>query len=469
MGNNSKLNKSISNHNLLTARMLQVSIQVFACLSLVFLSILALPSSFADLYISQVLYNPLKTSTGGEAVEIYNSGLFDVNLTGYTLDTTTRLQDAVFPPNAIIPSKGYYLIADAGWSDKKDDSLYPLADYEDAITLRITDGGVALVNPVGNVVDAVGWGNPDKIGLPFYMGNPASSVNKGQSLKRINFTNNNFNDFISSSPRFTNSKGETHDSRLNFVTLNLEVFGADDYIKNISIPYDFDNTMLLFPGIERNVTLSFYISSLIENNDVYVLLEKNNSNQDSSLFSLIRYNSSIISESREGYYLYSSNIVLDYFLEPGVYSVSIVLNTSSAEYIKTKYFSILPLLAFNLEFDSINCLYLGQVSCNISSHNETDFSKTPMIKNIGNLPLDFKIYANDFNDGSNSIDINNVKLSIGNLQNISLSNEPMLYRTNISPGPSAFLPFSLHMQLPSNIISGRYSTKLVFMGVTHEG
>ncbi|MFT4297924.1 MAG: lamin tail domain-containing protein, partial [Candidatus Woesearchaeota archaeon] len=287
--------------------------RVSAYICLVCLIILAFPFASADLFITQVLYNPLITSTGGEAVEIYNPNDFSVNLAGYTLHTTTRQPDVVFPDNAFIPPRSYFLVADIGWNEKKDSPLYPFADYKQAMTMRMTDGGVAIIDPNQVMVDAVGWGNADGIGLPFYRGVPASYTVRGEALVRINFTNDNSIDFISSLPKFENSKGETTDPRNSAILLNLEIFGVDSYIKNVSIPYDFDDVILLSPGKQKKFNITFFISELLDDFDAYVSIKKNNSEH--------QFLSSSLSSNMDSYHKYVSSIALDYYLEPGEYEI----------------------------------------------------------------------------------------------------------------------------------------------------
>ena len=86
------------------------------------------------LVISQVLYDPIKTETGGEAIELYNPSIKDINLQSYTIKTKTSTTDVILP-NETIKSKGFYLIGDSGWSLNKDNITYSIADYEDTFTL----------------------------------------------------------------------------------------------------------------------------------------------------------------------------------------------------------------------------------------------------------------------------------------------------------------------------------------------
>jgi hypothetical protein len=452
-------------------KMYQESKHISAYLCLVCLLVLVFPIVSADLYITQVLYNPLITSTGGESVEIFNSGTKPINLSGYTLMTTTRDIDLTFPSDAIIPANSYYLVADTGWSEKKDCALYPLADYEQAITLRMTDGGVAIINPEGNPVDAVGWGNPNNIGNPLYMGTPANYTIKGEALKRISFTNNNQVDFICSIPEFTNSKNQTQDIRNNAIHLILDIPDISDYIKNVTIPFDYDDVILLNPGDEKILDVSFLLKDILEEADVSIILSSSYNNDepiyyksDSSDYN-IGYDDKI-----NGYINYNFPISLPHYLKPEDYVISIVVNDSSSlsnVYVKNISFKIIPILSFKINLNMINCSLAINNFCNITTQSSLPDIENPFISNLGNIPLDFKIYASDLVSEDNHINISSVELSLGNISSSKLTNEPLLYNTNLQPGPQSIIPFSLFIQPPPNLPGGLYSTKIIFMGVTN--
>ncbi|MFT4297737.1 MAG: hypothetical protein ACMXX5_00945, partial [Candidatus Woesearchaeota archaeon] len=120
-----------------------------------------------------------------------------------------------------------------------------------------------------------------------------------------------------------------------------------------------------------------------------------------------------------------------------------------------------------LNIASINCSLAAKNSCVVDSNPNPYAVDQPAIRNIGNQPLDFKIFASDFLDGENSINISNVQFSIGSIDYTKLTNNPVLYHTNIHPGPSAVIPFSLIIEKPEKAVTGSYSTKMFFMGVVN--
>ena len=74
---------------------------------------LAVPPANAALLISEIMYHPLPLSQNdateaGEFVELYNSGPDSINLTGHHFDRGITYP---FPENAIIPAKGYIVLA----------------------------------------------------------------------------------------------------------------------------------------------------------------------------------------------------------------------------------------------------------------------------------------------------------------------------------------------------------------------
>jgi len=417
--------------------------------------ILALPITFAQIYISEVLYDPFTSESGGEAVEVYNSGNEAINLSSYTLMTASSKSDATFPEGTIIPAKGYYLIADTNWDSRKDDITYPRADYEEPITMKNTDSGIALVNPQRNIVDAVGWGDVASTNSSLYQGTPANYSENGQSLTRTSFTGNNNNDFVSSVPNFINSHNESKDISNNAIDLYIHIPNSSDYIKNLSIPYDYENKLLLSPGQEKIVNITFLVNKQAQSIDTYLIF--NNTRFDASLLS-----------STNNYQEYSSSFTLNYYTSPGNYSLTVIVNSSTNTYAREVSFEIIPLLAFEIDLTTIDCSAASNLTCLITGDINTSTYDQPTIRNLGNKPLDFKIYAANFTDEQNTININNVRFSLGNNPETTLMNEPTLYNIDLIAGPNSLLPLSLLINIPINAKSGAYSTRLILMGVSHE-
>jgi len=171
--------------------------------------------------ISEVYYDAVDESDS-EFVELYNPTGAAVNISGWTINDSSGIE-ATIPASSSIPSHGFFLIADGGWSAGKDDSTWPNADVEDEMSLANTNNGIVLKNG-SNIIDAVGWGSPTDLNL--YEGIALASVSNGNSSERKSSpthnelegngwdTNNNSADFvIRTVPQPQNSSNNTEFSQ----------------------------------------------------------------------------------------------------------------------------------------------------------------------------------------------------------------------------------------------------------------
>lgn len=152
--------------------------------------LLLAPCANASIVISKVLYDPVGTESGGEAIELWNTGNEAVNINHWVIATASSSTDAVLPSATILPGQRF-LIADEGWSENKDDEEWRNADFTDRITMGNKDSGVALIFN-GSIVDAVGWGDAEE----YFVAAPASPVSSGKCLVRTGFSSDNSRDFI---------------------------------------------------------------------------------------------------------------------------------------------------------------------------------------------------------------------------------------------------------------------------------
>jgi hypothetical protein len=166
-----------------------------------FLLFLYAPAVSAGVVIGQVLYDPVGTESGGEAVELRNTGSSAVDISGWVLSTESSAADATIPAGAVLQPGQSFLVADEGWDASKDDSDWKSADYEEKITLGNVDSGIALLSN-GSVVDAVGWGDESNIEDNLYEGSPAEMVPAGRALLRIQDSDDNSGDFVESAADF---------------------------------------------------------------------------------------------------------------------------------------------------------------------------------------------------------------------------------------------------------------------------
>ena len=75
----------------------------------------AVGTANAEVIITEVLYDPINTDSGGEFVELYNNGNSSADISGWTIRTETSVADATLPANILLPKNSHYLIADANW------------------------------------------------------------------------------------------------------------------------------------------------------------------------------------------------------------------------------------------------------------------------------------------------------------------------------------------------------------------
>ncbi len=99
----------------------------------------------AEVIVYQVLYDPLGTESGGEAIELKNNGREPVDISGWVLATDASEKDATIPANSILMPGNTYLIADENWDEKKDDLAWRSADHEETITLGNKEGWARLM------------------------------------------------------------------------------------------------------------------------------------------------------------------------------------------------------------------------------------------------------------------------------------------------------------------------------------
>lgn len=146
------------------------------------------------------IYVDAVNESGGEYIKLYNPLDISTDISGWRIKTDASDKDALLPPGAIIAPKSFYLIADTGWTEKKDNPNWPQADYEETISLYNADAGISLIDNNGRIIDAVGYGKLENI-KGGYEGTPLDNflVTNNQIVKRKidGFdTDNNSYDFV---------------------------------------------------------------------------------------------------------------------------------------------------------------------------------------------------------------------------------------------------------------------------------
>ena len=322
----------------------KIKLLVYLVVSLIsVLSMFAVSVLAADhIIINKVYVDPIATEAGGEAIELYNPTAQDADISVYKIMTESSGSDITIPQLTVIKAQHYYLIADLGWNVLKDNASWPNADHEEAMTMYNTDSGIALATAGGQIIDAVGWGNPLMMDAYLFETTPTSNPAPGTVIKRINFqdTDINLNDFISAQPLFFNSTlfepnapepdpvpdNETDDedgTDSEEIGLPILVNVTNSLPSIVSFNFTIDDSedegyqVMPLPGAAKHVPLS-------------VLIEDNDGSSDISKVSAVvtaqDYVKEYVLEKLQNLSdgaLYSGNISLDYFSAPTQYIVTL--------------------------------------------------------------------------------------------------------------------------------------------------
>ncbi len=419
--------------------------------------------------ISQVLYIPAGTNSGGEAVELYNPAPASVNITGWVLATETSPTDAIVPEGTLICSGCYYLMADSGWSGSKDNLSWPNADYEEAITLANLDAGVALKDINGIVVDAVGWGNPANIGPGLYEGVPHSGSGVGNALARkfaggsYVDTGNNSDDFLDSAPNLHNSSLSSSSAANSAqIRVTIVVSGSSPVIGSLSILSDDD---ALLPGTQLSPIPKANRTVVVE-----AVVSDSNGVPDINSVTL-RFAGAIInmekgSDINSTAATYFATLSLTSSFPAGNHTITATAADSSG--FSSNYsvsFEYLTLIAFEAEPDSLIFFATPgsayELAGNASAANIT-------LLNSGNVKLDFDIWSSNFTSPNGVIEASMLQYTFnGNYNDAAfggnMTNTKARKAINLNPGFMSGL--SIKLKLPLATVPGNYSGMISLVAV----
>jgi len=200
--------------------------------------LLAFITPVQALLIQEVYVNPIGTESGGEFLILYNPSNESVDIGNYLISTENSGKEATIPNGTVLLANETYMIADLNWKVSKDNQSWPDADYEEPISLTNSDGGVAIVFN-DTILDAVGWGDPSEIREGLFEGSPFIGLEEGFSIRRVNDTDNNVDDFVLVKP-FEDELEEIVITSYTFITyislpkeMNSDIDSTDFELKNL--------------------------------------------------------------------------------------------------------------------------------------------------------------------------------------------------------------------------------------------
>lgn len=425
--------------------------------------LLVLPNVFANVLISEVLYDPITSELDTEYVEIFNQGKADVDINGWILNTTSI--QAIIPPNTILAAKSYFLIADeddgGNWPEN-----WVLPDYSDEeISLVNSDSGVQLIDSYGNIVDVVGWGAAPP-GL--FESTAHEEVSPGESLTRIKInntyidTNDNSADFYAALPNPSNS-AQTNSESIE-INLYASVTGSKPRIDFLNISpdesSDFGIQIYPSPGREKIVTIETIISDAEGYDDITSAV---------LIFELGNIDLVLINQINQSSALYKADLNMNFYHVPKNYSIElIVVDNLGLEARYNTNFEYLGVVAFEVDTDSI---YFGGNAGSFSEVvGDVDMNtpNNPTIRNLGNLAIDFEIFGRDLISEFDTISVSNIEYSFLDNDYSSggvLSAQPTLENVNLQPGLNQLRELTTRLNIPIGTSIGDYSGGLSLIGV----
>jgi hypothetical protein len=445
----------------------------FAVLALFLITAIRAAAATDHIIISQALYDPIATETGGEAIELYNPTASPVDISGWVIKTASSATDATIGANTILEPGQYYLIADAGWSTSKDNTSAPDADHEEAITLLNTNGGAALMQGA-TVIDAVGWGDPAAIPADLYEGTPAAQVSAGKSLRRISTTDtdDNLNDFSAAEPDFHNTQtGEGQQeppseepAQDSNITLSVTVTNSAPTISNQVITPDDDAARegaQAIPTPAANTTITITATVSDENMQDTIQHVKGTVQELGRAFTLQK-TAALNATSAT----YSGTFNLEFFQRPQNYTVIInATDNSNESTTETIRFETLRVTAIEIESATISFGTLGSgLTKTILGDLLLGTQSAPTIRNTGNTKVNLGTKGSGLSGSGSSIPVNSIRYSFatsitGNTSG-TLSNLLTFKQTNLEPGISSTIPLSMDLTIPTGTKSGSFNGQM---------
>ncbi|MBU2561730.1 MAG: lamin tail domain-containing protein [Nanoarchaeota archaeon] len=448
-------------------------------LAIYILNILLMPGmclAAEHVIISEVLYDPTGTETGGEAVEIYNPTAGPIDISGYVIKTESSPADATIPDGTTLPAHTFYLIADTGWSTLKDDASWPQADHEEAITMANTDAGVALALPNGTIIDAVGWGNPAGIGEGLYEWTPTPLVAAGHSIRRTDLTadsDDNSADFAESTPEPQNSSatagGEENPSQS--ITITVDVENNAPSVDAVTVLGDEDTStagvqISPVPESTKEVTVSADVTDTDGTTSIMGVFATVNGPAGQKNLTMEKTSDLNSTTAR-----YNTTILMEFHDAAGTYSITITAEDSATSSTLSTAFEYLSMTAISV--DSASLQFTGARlggTTDISGDFALSTTDTPTVRNIGNTQIDLGVYGTNLVDGTKSIAADNIKYSFDNDFGSdlagTLSTGLQIMSLGLENGGDSVISLGFQLYVPLTTQNGNYTGTITIAAVS---
>ncbi|MFH1770493.1 MAG: lamin tail domain-containing protein [archaeon] len=406
------------------------------------LTLFVLQPVFADIMIAEVLYDPINSENGGEAVVLHNNGNSTIDISQWTLATKTSTSDLTLPPDTSILPGGFLLIADSGFSLNKDDSSWPDPYHEESITMSNTDSGIALMNGE-TVVDAVGWGNPSNFDGTLYEGTPHQGTAEGESLRRVNFqdTNDNSADFTAGTPVFFKELKPLE----IIIDVTVNITNSYSEIKRVKILVDDNSTE---PGIQikplPGETRVFEVEVEVFDQDGFEDIGTVKFVVDGEEFTAEK----TIDNSTSA--IFRGNVSMEYYQEAKTYELVAVVNNETSKSTGFDYES----LAYIKSETTLGFQMVG---------GDTGTQKVT-VKNLGNEDVLLKVKGTDIVNGVETISLNSIEYSSSNFTTSKILTSNYQDIAILEKGTE--LEVSFRITTEQGLKSGSYNGEIMIKGYT---
>ena len=420
--------------------------KLFLFWSLVSAAIIALsiPASQA-VVIYQVLYDPTGSENGGEAIELFNEEEEIIDISGWVIKTKSSERDAILPQGSFLFPGAYYLIADTNWNVSKDDPSWRSADYEEALTLSNSDAGIALKNG-STIIDAVGWGSVADPEL--FEGTPANGSRSGESLLRVQETDNNIADFVASSASFPERPSQ-------YIELIIPVSTSQGsiIIEQVNITDDLpDQGIQILPiaGGKRTIEI---VAAIRSNTSPTVTAEIDTGQEIEEID---------LEEGTSG--SWRGRINLSYTVPHGTFFVTIRASLGGEQSVLNTSFEWLSLLALHLDTDQLVFPESSPGSVvTLLGDNDRNTRNVPTITNIGNTPLNIGLRRTPLQDHEQFFLSGRVICSLDNNFQSAMSavvgEEMRIIDRELEPAETS--PLGVQIEIPSSASSTLLSAAMI--------